>query len=38
MKQYKQDLKRIYAELSVIDDKDEYKARLKEEISRVKPF
>jgi hypothetical protein len=38
MKQYKQDLKRIYAELSVIDDKDEYKARLKEEISKVKPF
>jgi len=38
MSQYKQDLKRIYAELSVIEDKDEYQIRLKEEIARVKPF
>ena len=38
MKKYKLDLKRIYAELSVIKDKDEYQSRLKEEISKVKPF
>tara|TARA_R110001592_G_scaffold356571_1_gene658753 strand:- start:5487 stop:5888 length:402 start_codon:yes stop_codon:yes gene_type:complete len=38
MKQYEQDLKRIYAELSVIEDKDEYQIRLKEEIAKVKPF
>ena len=38
LKQYKQDLKRIYAELSSIEDKDEYQRRLKEEIARVKPF
>lgn len=38
LKQYKEDLKRIYAELSSIDDKDEYQRRLKEEIAKVKPF
>lgn len=38
LKQYKQDLKRIYAELSGIEDKDEYQSRLKEEIAKVKPF
>jgi hypothetical protein len=38
LKQYKQDLQRIYAELSSIEDKDEYQRRLKEEIARVKPF
>ena len=38
LKTYKQDLKRIYAELSSIKDKDEYQARLKEEIAKVKPF
>lgn len=38
MLKYKQDLKRIYAELSVIEDKDEYQIRLKEEIAKVKPF
>lgn len=38
MKRYKQDLKRIYADLSVIEDKDEYQSRLREEIAKVKPF
>ena len=38
MEKYKQDLKRIYSELSVIEDKDEYQIRLKEEIVKVKPF
>lgn len=38
LKQYKLELKRIYAELSHIQDKDEYQARLKDEISKVKPF
>lgn len=38
LKRYKEDLKRIYAELSSIQDKDEYQRRLKEEIARVKPF
>ena len=38
MNKYKQDLKRIYSELSVIKDKDEYQRRLKEEIVKVKPF
>lgn len=38
LKIYKQDLKRIYAELSSIEDKDEYQQRLKEEIAKVKPF
>ena len=38
MSKYKQDLKRIYSELSVIEDKDEYQIRLKEEIAKVKPF
>ena len=35
---YKQDLKRIYSELSAIEDKDEYMSRLKEEIAKIKPF
>ena len=38
LKRYKEDLKRIYAELSSIEDKDEYQRRLKQEIARVKPF
>ncbi len=38
LKIYKQDLKKIYADLSSIEDKDEYQARLKEEIAKVKPF
>jgi hypothetical protein len=38
LKQYKQDLQRIYMELSTIEDKDEYQRRLKEEIARIKPF
>ncbi len=38
LKRYKDDLKRIYAELSSIEDKDEYQRRLKAEIARVKPF
>jgi hypothetical protein len=38
MQQYKADLKRIYAELDHIKDKDEYQKRLKEEIANVKPF
>lgn len=38
LKTYKQDLQRIYAELSTIEDKDEYQARLKEQIAKVKPF
>jgi len=38
MTQYKADLQRIYAELSHINDKDEYQKRLKEEIAKVKPF
>lgn len=38
MAQYKADLKRIYAELASITDKDEYQKRLHEEIARVKPF
>ena len=38
MTQYKADLKRIYAELSDIEDKDEYQKRLKEEIAKIKPF
>jgi hypothetical protein len=35
---YKQDLKRIYSELSSIEDKEEYLIRLKEEVAKVKPF
>lgn len=38
LKIYKQDLRRIYAELRSIEDKDEYQLRLKEEIAKVKPF
>ena len=38
MQQYKADLQDIYAKLSDIQDKDEYQARLKEEIKKVKPF
>lgn len=38
LKKYKQDLQRIYAELSPIEDKDEYQRRLKEEIAKVNPF
>lgn len=38
MKQYKQDLQTIYAKLKDIEDQDEYKRRLKEEIAKVKPF
>ena len=38
MTQYKADLQRIYAELSHIEDQDEYKTRLQEEIQKVKPF
>lgn len=36
--QYKHDLKQIYAKLSGIKDIDEYRYRLKEEISKIKPF
>ncbi len=35
---YKQNLKRIYAELNSIEDKEEYLLRLKEEVTRIKPF
>tara|TARA_R110001592_G_scaffold181747_1_gene424612 strand:- start:34652 stop:35053 length:402 start_codon:yes stop_codon:yes gene_type:complete len=35
---YKQNLQRIYAELSSIEDKEEYLLRLKEEVARIKPF
>ncbi len=38
MAQYKADLTRIYAELSSIEDSDEYQRRLREEIAKVKPF
>ena len=38
MQQYKLDLQGIYAELKGIEDQDEYKRRLKEEIAKVKPF
>ncbi len=38
LKQYKSDLKRVYSELSNIEDQVEYKKRLKEEITKIKPF
>ena len=38
LKQYKDDLQRVYSELSHIDDQLEYKVRLKEEIAKIKPY
>ena len=38
MQQYKADLQKIYHDLKDIEDQEEYKKRLKEEIARVKPF
>lgn len=38
MTQYKVDLQRIYAQLDHIKDQDEYQKRLKEEITKIKPF
>jgi hypothetical protein len=38
MQQYKADLQKIYHDLQDIEDQDEYKKRLKEEIAKVKPF
>lgn len=38
MQQYKLDLQGVYADLKDIEDQEEYKRRLKEEIARIKPF
>lgn len=36
--QYRQDLKAVYERLKSVDDPDEYRRRLEEEIARIKPF
>lgn len=38
LKQYKSDLQKVYSALSHIEDQAEYKKRLKEEITKIKPF
>ena len=38
LKQYKSDLQALYSELSGIEDPAEYKRKLKEEITKIKPF
>lgn len=38
LKDYRSNLKKVYQDLSGIEDQDEYKRRLKEEIAKIKPF
>lgn len=38
MTQYKADLQNIYAALQEIEDPEEYKRRMEEEIAKIKPF
>ncbi len=38
LKHYRDELKQVYEALSYIDDQEEYKKRLKEEIAKIKPY
>ncbi|WP_250657139.1 hypothetical protein [Alkalimarinus coralli] len=38
LKDYRYNLQKIYEALSDIEDQDEYKRRLKEEIAKIKPY
>ena len=38
LKDYRHDLQKVYEALSYIEDQEEYKKRLKEEIAKIKPY
>lgn len=38
LEDYRSSLKNVYEDLSEIEDQEEYKRRLKEEIAKIKPF